>query len=154
MNKQQATEYLENYTFKLKDYNKTNDKYKDYKNEKFSKILEEIKEYPRMYTLFLSDNVEYNLHNNYYFMDIITKDIEEEKSKSSVRRLATYINTVTRNELASIVERASDELEMQLNDNEKRCFTIKLYIALYDDINEEMKEILQSLALSYMWYDE
>jgi len=134
MNTKELKAYLKEATFfKLKDRQKTSDKYKGYKNDKFNKLLEDD-----------NDNTtsgDFEKLFSYNFNPYGTQDLE---NKSWIRRYATEINYIMSEELKKYIERISD---YNLNDNEKKCFAIKYYLAFYKEINEAMTTILTDQIL-------
>lgn len=111
--------------FWLKDYEKTKNKYQNYKTEKYKVILEDI--YYDINRL-VEDATK---QNNYYFE--LQKNIN---SKGQIRQLKTAINGNTYHNIIKIFD------DLWLNDNEKRSFAIRFYLDNYEDINEEMSDYL------------
>jgi hypothetical protein len=135
MNETQLKKYLTSTTFfKLKDLDKTTELYKDYKNDKFNKFLEEENNLDTCEDFKCQFSYSFNYYRN------TQQAISENPSKSNIRSYATEINSIMRQDLENYLVWACDDL---LNDNEKRSFTIKFYLKFYKEINEAMTEILQ-----------
>ena len=136
MNTKQIKEYLKETTiFKLKDFNKTNDKYKDYKNDKFSSLLEynqkeEVEDFENMFSY----------QYNYYTYELMNKL----NTKSNIRAFSTIINSIIYKVIETYIEFMSD---WNLNDNEIKSFTIKYYLKYYEKINKAMYNILKETIL-------
>jgi len=139
MNENQTKEYIKNLNFGLKDKQRTTDKYKDYKTEKFKAILTENKDDIDNYFLWLIDNIKNELALNPLRWDYLKLD-----QKKHIRHFKTLINSVTFGLNMAFI----GDLET-LNDNEKRNFSILFYLEFYDDINGMMKEVLSDLVLEY-----
>lgn len=124
--------YAKTIKFWLKDYDKTSKKYKDYKNEKIKEYLEHTKRFESWYDWTTDDS-----HSSigWYYYDLRNNLT----SKSKIREMKTWINSIVRNNIKREIEQYFDD---ELNTNEKRIFTIKTYLAFYNEINEWMSEFL------------
>lgn len=136
--KKELKEYLKTVNFWLKDFEKTNNKYKNYKKGLSQDMYDAFK------------NVDFcNIFDNYsqvdYYFNNIVSQVYNEKSKSNIRYLKTAINYRMRQALEKAIE---FEFCNNLNDNEKRNLTIKLYIKFYKKINKAMKYILNDYILN------
>ena len=100
MNTKQIKEYLKETTFfKLKDFNKTNDKYKDYKNDKFNSLLEynqkeKVEDFENMFSY----------QYNYYAYELMNKL----NTKSNIRAFSTIINSIIYKDIETYIEFMSD----------------------------------------------
>jgi len=133
MNKTELKKYIRSIKFWLLDYNKTYSKYEGYKTKKFN---EWIMEYNNNTTINDFENMFSYSFNPYRNQLSIT---QENKSKSNIRALKTEINYIMRNDIENYIEWIFDD---ELNDNEKRSFTIKYYLKYYKKINKAMNNIL------------
>ena len=130
--------YLNNTTFfKLKDFDKTNDKYKGYKNDKFFKWVEEYNGYKTVL------DFEKLFSYNFGAYSLVGK-MSNTSSKSEIRAFATEINAIMRDCLEAQINWIFDN---ELNANESRSFTIKFYLEYYKEINEAMTNILKSYII-------
>jgi hypothetical protein len=141
MNKEKTKEYLKGLNFGLKDYNKTFNKYKNYKENEFL------------------DFIDYNKKeiDNYFNFEIITEinqKIEKHISmvkydlnqKRFIRYFKTLINSLTYQNNLRFIEYL---LRLHTNKNTINNFTIKFYLKYYGLINSIMKDILTSYVLEY-----
>ena len=134
MNKQETKEYLKTINFGLKDIEKTTQKYKDYKNDKFLKLIKILKlNYSNSaYLNTLEDSILKEFNNS---LNSFYKDLDYTK-KSNIRMLKTFING-----LAFSLNREYLK-DYCLNNNMNKNFTIKFYIQYYKKINDSMKRAL------------
>lgn len=139
MDNKQLNEYLNNTEFfKLRDFYKTSNKYKNYKNGKFDNIK-------NVWEAATSLNF-FDLYEDYssysWWHNCLLSNIYNEKSKANLRHLKTCINEKMR---VSIINWLDNNFD--LNENEKRSFSIKFYLEYYKDINETMTDILKDTIL-------
>lgn len=139
MNETQTKEYLKNLSFGIKDKNKTEQKYKDYKTEKYKSIIRENKAIIEEHFLSLYDDIKTELLLNPFRMDYLKLD-----QKTDIRHFKTLINSVT----FELNKRFIGELD-NLNNNEARSFNIRFYIDNYKQINSIMKEVLSVFVREY-----
>ena len=137
MTTQQLIDYSKAYTFKIKDYQKTFDKYKDYKTDKRNTIKEDLSIQNN-----LASNAIYEIYSGYSYAKNLTKDLS---CKSNIRRIATCINQYTSLQIKNYIEYMTD----WLNDNEIKSFTIRYYLENYNAINNQMSEELVWLVEIY-----
>lgn len=155
LTKNGAINYLKDYKFRLRDYAKTREKHGNYKVEKFDLIYKTLYENKVECEYLKESQIEYDLQNNYHVYEYITGMVKEHKNKTALIKLATHINHTTRNHLDYTIRWvASHYLDMELNDNEAKNFTIKLYLKDYMLINNTMSSILQEVALDLMYPNE
>jgi hypothetical protein len=124
--------------FALKDFNKTNDKYKDYKvlfvNDFFNKFDIDIKEFLEDYLYNSIENEVYKkLSYGFYLDSGLNKD---KLNKSTINQFKTLINSITYNINTNFIK----ELQEDLNQNQIRSLTILFYLKNYDRINNIMKD--------------
>ena len=139
LNKPRAEEYLKGVNFGLGNKAKTENKYKGYKVEKIKLFLEENKNDIENYLLWLDDNLRAKIEEKLSFMNYYKLN-----EKRFIRMFKTLVNGLTFNLNYEFI----GNLET-LNKNENRVFTIKFYLAYYDDINAIMKEVLNDYVLNY-----
>jgi len=137
--------HIELKSFGLKDYNKTFNKYKDYKPLKVTDFLNkfdsEIKEFLENE---LYEQINEEVYKKSCFGMFIFDDIKNHKiSKSVVNYFKTLINSITYEKDYNFIK----ELGEDLNKNELRCFTIIFYLRFYKEINEIMKQYLKDYLI-------
>lgn len=136
MNEKQMSIYLNSLNFGLKDLQNTQNKYKNYKSEKFKEFIGDCKNNIENYFIWLNDDIKQSL-------DVSFNRYELDK-KSHIRQFKTLINGITFDLNKSFIGRLED-----LNDNETKNFTILFYINYYKKINEIMKEVLSEYVQEY-----
>lgn len=133
MNKEIKT-HIKNKSFGIKDFNKTQQKYYNYKplvveeffkNNDFENFLE-----------WLGDRVESEFYNYSYGVSLLSQN-----KKSCVNMVKTIINNITKNINQDYIK----SLKPNSNKNEVRVLSIIFYLKFYNKINEEMKTALLSL---------
>ena len=137
MNKKELKIYLKTVKFWLKDFEKTSNKYKDYKKELANDMYDAFKHVD------FYDIYERYGSRDYYYITLL-QNVFDDKSKSNIRSLKTSINNKMRIALGNAIQ---IEFCDMLNDNEKKNLSIKLYIKFYKKINKVMSEILKDAVL-------
>lgn len=140
MKKVITKEYIKSIKFWLQNYQRTFDKYKDYKVKEFENIIEQecMETLSDFQKECIYSGIESKLLQSRYNLDLIYR---ENKGKKDIRELKTAINYAGSLVMRDIV---SDYAE---NENQKRAFSIKIYILHYDIINEIMHELLSDLII-------
>lgn len=133
-------EYINSIKFWLLDCQNTFENYKGYKVKEFENIIdqeciEKLSDYQKEA---LYSNIESKLYESRYNLYLIYK---EDKTKRDIRSLKTAINYAGSLVMRNIVEEYAE------NENQKRAFSVKLYLYHYDIINEIMHELLSDLIL-------
>jgi len=131
--------------FALKDFNKTNNKYKDYKvlfvTDFFNKFNSEIKDFLENELSYLIENEVNNKFGiGFYLYNYMDK---EKLNKSIINQFKTFINSITYNIDSNFIKELSQDNNLNLNDNQKRSLTILFYLRNYDLINNIMKEFFE-----------
>jgi len=131
--------YIESLEFRLKDSNKTKDKYQDYKAEEFKNLIKEnyriIDSHLRELKGKITDNFYRGNMSPFYFnLDL--------NSKSDVKILKNNVNFVT----YDINKELIISLLNRPNQNKVKSFTVKFYLKYYDRINSIMKEAFLDLC--------
>jgi len=138
MKKTELKAYIKGIKFWVKDFEKTSNKYANYKNEKFNKFLKEdndcynIKDFESMFTW------DFNPYRD------VSKIACDEPTKSNIRECKTQINHIMTEDIENHINWLTDS---SLNENELRCFTIKYYLKFYKKINKAMQNILINIIL-------
>ena len=138
-------EYVKNLTFKLKDFEGTKERYKDYKTKEFAQLMKDSKESVKIHFKHLQEDIENEFYigrNMYYF------DSLDLSAKMDVRFLKTNINHVCQGLntgfMTSIVRRP--------NKNKIRCFAVLFYLKYYSKINSIMHNTLEDMMKRW-WED-
>ena len=133
--------HIKNKVFGLKDYDKTFNKYCEYKpkmvNDFFIEFENEIKDFLD-YELKENLNIEMNF-NNMSLGYINTFKKSSNLNKSQINQFKTLINNLTYKINIKFIK----NLGFNLNDNELRNLTIIFYLRNYDKINKVMVKQLQ-----------
>jgi hypothetical protein len=145
MNEQKLKDYLNKFSFGLKDKQLTIERHGTYRIEKFNKLLfantVEIEEHLNE----LPENIYRAFMNSTDFL----KKADLTKPKY-IRMLKTLINYITKIKDAEFIKEISDyDFEENLTDTEIRSFSIKFYLLYYDSINAIMKNVLIRLVEEY-----
>ncbi len=132
----QLNEYLKTIQFGLLNYDKTNEKYKNYKTEVWNCVKDAIPFRSLDISIYKRE-----LHTRKamgcYLPDTLTK--------SSIKSLKTIINITIYQMNLEMLNRIA-----HLNQNEKRCFTIRFYLDNYKKINSLMKRLLIYYVKNYL----
>ena len=147
MNKTETKTYLKTLNFGLKNLEKTEQKYKDYKTEEFNKLMN---------VLVLNSSNGFHLRDlsNKIFNGFIKanninsfyKDLDYTK-KTNIRMLKTYINGLTFNLNYEYLKDYREFKKNPLNANTNKNFNIMFYLKYYDRINKSMKDTLIKIVL-------
>jgi len=137
-------EHINKKEFKLKDFDKTFNKYKNYKQEQTDRFFKDNKEDIKRYvggTLFylVFGELEHRI-KNFNYMGFFEKSL----NKSMVNQLMTLINGITYDKNMDFIK----ELD-SLNKNEIKSFAIILYLKNYNKINSIMKKVLIEFLKDY-----
>lgn len=139
MTTKEIKEYLNNTTFfKLKDEESTSSKYRDYKNNKFNEWLKEYNKNTSIWDFESMFSYSFNPYRNQL------QETKNNPTKRNIRFLATEINYIMREDIEKYIDWIFDS---ELNDNEKRSFTIKYYLKYYTKINKAMTNILKESVI-------
>jgi glutaredoxin len=145
MTKKEVKDYLNNYVFKLKNYEKTKEKWEHYKEHKWKQVKKELSS-----PVLLLDDIEdlasgpehmYFKHN-YQYPDRPTLN------KSNVRSLASLINRHTRHLHELEIQQTSP---IEMTNTEVQGMATRLYIERYKQINNQMKTALKRVVASINW---
>lgn len=133
MNEQQIRAYVRTLKFWLKDFEKTNNKHKDYKTEKRKELDVSINVQE-----LVDDGVRniYNSSNSYY-----RNALHEANTKSEIRMCKTGVNSFTYEAIKNHIDWYTDNT---LNENELKNFTTRAYLEHYEEFNDEMLEQLEN----------
>lgn len=133
MPKQTKEQYLESLNFGLPNLDKTSAKYQNYKPKEFQEFLKKNKSSIDLWLSVLKDRVMEELYgyDRAFFKSTLIK-------RGQIRRIATCTNAKTYN----INYNKIRELLGKSNPNTIKSFTIKFYLAYYEQINEAMKDAL------------
>lgn len=125
----QLNKYLKTINFGLLNYDKTNEKYKNYKTELWNNIKDSMP---------LERSLHINIYKNKIHERATWFSMPSTLTKSSIRELKTIINST----IYQMNHQQMGKINYNLNLNEKRNFTIRFYLDNYKKINSLMKELL------------
>jgi|TARA_Y100000296_G_scaffold44413_1_gene51021 hypothetical protein len=130
--------YVENLNFGLKDFDKTFNKYRFYKQKEFKTFLDNNKEDLNFHLEDLYYRIENKLIDKLVFFTWININ-----QKTGIKHLKTLINSLT-------YELNKDFLkDFNLkNDNTLKNFAIMFYLNFYKRINNTMKEVLKEYCIN------
>lgn len=136
--KEQMIKHIDSKEFKLKDFNKTSEKYQDYKTKDFNKLLE-------------NNHIKINIHIDTLKNDLMSKLFEKKENgfylfenglnKSVINHLMTFINGLTSGINQDFIKSLDD-----FNNNEIKNYNIKFYLKYYNRINNIMKSVLKDFV--------
>ena len=127
-------EYILKQTFSLKDFEKTYNKYKNYKKDKTNNFFKENKQDILNHLEDLKDLIETELNNKPFITELLLK---EGLKKKYIKMFKTSINGITYNKNLEFFD------YYNLNKNEIRNFTIILYLRYYKEINKIMVNVFR-----------
>lgn len=144
LTKQEQREYINNnIKFGVQDRQRTAGKYANYKDEQFNSLVSGYRDAIQIHLSELKEMIINKFHSEEY---AYYKDLDYSESRSNIRVLKTYINGLTYGLNAEYVKELLLSEDMTANNNTVRSFTIKFYLAFYDEINKVMKEALISIV--------
>lgn len=146
MEQEQINKIIESKEFKLQNFEKTSEKWGNYKKEKvdefFSDNEEDIQGYLETTLHLYVSNRLHNHVNNFNWLNLF----KEKMSKYKINRLMTFINNFTYAENEKFINGLSS---YNLNKNELKGFTIIFYLRNYETINKIMKSVLRDYLKDY-----
>lgn len=140
--------YLDDIKFKLKDFEKTNNRWKNYKQEKYNKLLRyNMTNYKQLISqpaLLWNRVFQYFPENYYVLYNNLIGRLRENFCKSNIRSHQFFINNAVRDFNNNWLKKIAPG---RLNKNESYGFTIKLYLDNYLLLNTAMRAILKDIIL-------
>ena len=138
-------QHILNTEFKLKDFNKCFEKYKNYKKDFANKFFKDNKEHINNHLIDLKDLIKQELDLKDKQINIINIYFSNGLNKKSINMFRTLINSIT---YKDINLNFICDLNSLLNKNEINSLAIILYLRNYDKINNIMKDFFKDYLLN------
>ena len=139
MEQKEIKQYLKGLNFGLNDYDKTFNRYQNYKAEDFKTFLTCYSEDIKTHFEDLKELIKAELKQKNCMNFDLTK-------KTYIRLFKTWVNSITYNLDYSFIKSLCND---SINKNTIKNFNIKFYLTFYNDINNIMQEVLKDFVIEY-----